>query len=92
MKNHLQTKHRPIFDQLYGESSGTQAQKEQSSLDAFVQSSTVSKLPPLSPRAVQLTDAVADFIARDLRPISVVDGNGFLQLMQTAEPRFVVPC
>ena len=35
---------------------------------------------------------MADFIVRDLRPVSVVDGIGFLQLMQTAEPRYVVPC
>lgn len=92
LKNHLQIKHETIYGQLYGESSGTQAGKQQSSLDSFVRSSTVTKLPSHSARAVQLTDAVVDFIARDLRPVNVVDGIGFLQLMQTAEPRYVVPC
>jgi len=49
----------------------------------------VKKLPPHSTHAAQLTDAVADFIVRDLRPVRVVDGEGFFQL---AEPQFVVPC
>jgi len=44
-----------------------------------------------SDRAKKLTTAIAEFIARDLRPISVVDGTGFLNLMQIAEPRYVVP-
>ena len=52
----------------------------------------VKKFPSISVRATQLTDAVADFIALDLRPVSVVDGHGFLKLMQVAESQFVVPC
>ena len=39
-----------------------------------------------------LTQAVAEFIAKDLRPIAVVDGVGFLNRMHLAEPRYVVPC
>jgi len=36
--------------------------------------------------------AVAEFIAKDLRPITVADGVGFLNLMHLAEPRCIVPC
>ena len=63
----------------------------QSTLETFVRPA-VKKFPPHSTPAVQLTDAIADFIARDIRPVSVVDGDRFLQVMQLAEPRFVVPC
>ena len=29
-----------------------------------------------------LTEAVTDFIAKDMRPVSTVDGEGFLNLLQ----------
>jgi len=89
LKNHLRAKHRAIYNEVVASNS---SEREQRSLDAFVRPADVKRLPPHSTRAVQLTDALADFIARDLRPVSVVDGDGFLQLMQVAEPRFVVPC
>lgn len=36
--------------------------------------------------------AIRQFIASDLRPISVVDGTGFLTLIQAAELWNAVPC
>ena len=89
LRNHLCTKHRPTYNELVA---GSSTEREQSSLDEFVRPTQVKRLPPYSTRAAQLTDAVADFIVRDLRPVSVVDGEGFLQLMEIAEPQFVVPC
>ena len=50
------------------------------------------KIPLQSQRYKVLTEAVASFITRDMRPVNVVDGVGFLKLMQMAEPRYVVPC
>ena len=32
------------------------------------------------------------FITKDLRQVSVVNGSGFLNLMNVAEPSYVVPC
>ena len=58
----------------------------------FMRPTRVEKLAVNSDRAKKLTTAVAEFIARDLRPITIVDGTGFLNLMQIAEPRYVVPC
>ena len=53
---------------------------------------SVEKLPHNSARAKKLTESVAEFIVRDLRPVSIVDGDGFLNLMEVAEPRYVVSC
>ena len=61
-------------------------------MDTFVQKVSVKKLPHNSTRAVELTDALLEFIARDLRPVSVVDGHGFLNLIEKAEPQYSVPC
>ena len=36
--------------------------------------------------------AMAQFIVSNLRPIGVVDGVGFLHLMEVAEPHYQVPC
>ena len=42
--------------------------------------------------AMELTDVLLEFIAQDLRPVSVVDGQVFLNLVEKAEPRYSVPC
>jgi len=39
-----------------------------------------------------LSDAIAGFIARDMRPVSVVDGLGFLNLMHVAERQYITLC
>ena len=38
--------------------------------------------------AKMLTEVVAGFISKDMRLISVIDGEGFLNLMHVAEPRY----
>ena len=55
---------------------------------------TVKKTQSLSrssERYKKLVNAISQFIARDLQPISVVDGEGFKHLMEVADPSFVVP-
>ena len=65
---------------------------EQPTMDRFLHSfPSVGKLSPSSQRAKMLFDAVVEFIARDMRPVSVVDGIGFLNLMHVAEPRYITP-
>ena len=39
-----------------------------------------------------LTKTVADFIAKDMRPVNVVDGQGLLNLIHSVEPRYTVAC
>ena len=87
LKNHLWTNHRAQYEELYGsEDTG------QTSMDAFVQKVSVRKLLHNSTRPVELTDTLLEFIAQDLRPVSVVDGHWFLNLMEKAEARYSVPC
>ena len=88
LKNHLRTNHQTEYEELYGKEQIT----NQTSMDSFVQTSSVKKLPHHSTHAVELTNAVVEFVARDLRPVSIVDGCGFLNLMEVAEPRYTVPC
>ena len=54
--------------------------------------SNPSILPSSSQRYKSLSDAIVKFILRDLRPVSVVDGIGFLNLMHIADPYFAVLC
>ena len=81
----MKTNHRTEFEELYG----SKQVANQTSMDCFVQSSPSSGIKKLlhnCTRAVELTNAVVEFVARDLRPVNIVDGYGFLNLMETAEP------
>lgn len=49
------------------------------------------KYPSTSARAQKITEALLCFICKDLRPYSVVDNEGFRQLMNECEPRYVIP-
>jgi len=46
---------------------------------------TVEKLPHNSARAKKLTESIAEFTIRDLRPVSTVDGDGLLNLMEVTD-------
>ena len=61
----------------------------QNRMEDFV---SVPKLPTSSMQVKMSTEAVADFVLKDMRPVSVVDGQGFLNLMHVVEPRYTVPC
>lgn len=43
------------------------------------------------PRAVKLSTKVAEMIATDCQPLSIVDNIGFVRLMKAAEPRYMLP-
>lgn len=42
-------------------------------------------------RKREITDKIAEFIALDMRPVNVIDGEGFKELMRTLEPGYTVP-
>ena len=44
-----------------------------------------------SARAKTITTLVARFIAMDLRPYSVVENDGFCELLKELEPRYKIP-
>ena len=35
--------------------------------------------------------AVAEFIAKDIRPVAIVEGSGFIRLLEVLEPKYKVP-
>ncbi|KAK1877141.1 Zinc finger BED domain containing protein 1 [Dissostichus eleginoides] len=48
-------------------------------------------LPPNSPRAQEITRCIGEYMAKDLRPFSVVDNSGFRRLVNTLEPKYAIP-
>lgn len=50
-----------------------------------------SKLPASSARATKITRSVLCFIRKDMRPLSVVENEGFRNMMATLEPRYNIP-
>ena len=56
--------------------------------DAF---SAATKMPNSSKRAKELTNVNGYFIAKDMQPVSVVQGGGFQYMVKTLEPQFQIP-
>ena len=69
----------------YTHSFGGQASsKKQTTLPTIVRKCSAE-------RATTITRLIAEFVARDLRPLSIVCGNGFRQLLNTIESGYQVP-
>lgn len=49
------------------------------------------KLNHNSKRAMSITAAITHFICKDMRPYSVVENDGFRELLHTLEPRYTIP-
>ncbi|KAM3597786.1 uncharacterized protein V6R79_009217 [Siganus canaliculatus] len=48
--------------------------------------------PPISEkRKRDIMEKIAEFVALDMRPVNIVEGDGFKELMRTLEPRYTVP-
>lgn len=47
--------------------------------------------PLLEKRKKDVTDRIADFVALDMRPIHIVSGEGFKQMIQFLESGYNVP-
>uniref|UniRef100_A0A3Q2TAZ2 BED-type domain-containing protein n=1 Tax=Fundulus heteroclitus TaxID=8078 RepID=A0A3Q2TAZ2_FUNHE len=77
-------------DRWHPELASTTTQKVDTSQPRIDQS-LVSTLPQNSERAKRITRCVACFIAKDLRPYSVVENAGFRHMLKTLEPRYKLP-
>jgi len=44
-----------------------------------------------SKHAAKVTKLVCEMVARDLHPVSIIEGNGFRQLINYLEPDYQVP-
>ena len=62
----------------------------QSTLQSYC-SRPVTKLASNSKRAKEITLKIAEFVARDMRPIAIVEGAGFKNLIDALEPAYAVP-
>ena len=82
LMNDLQATHLEEYKRCTNDSS--KSCKTQSTLHRF------SRMCPPE-RATAITKCIAEFVAWDLRPISVVDGQGFTRLMNYLEPGYKVP-
>lgn len=49
------------------------------------------RLPLSEKRKREITDKIAEFVAFDMRPVNIVEGKGFKELMRTLEPGYTVP-
>ncbi|KAK0141192.1 Zinc finger BED domain-containing protein 1 [Merluccius polli] len=83
LRNHL-TRHHP--DTQSAKTSDPNPKKQTQLEQAFG-----FKLASNSPRAQKITEAVATFICKDIRPYSVVENDGFRSLINILEPRYVLP-
>ena len=86
MRNHIRLKH-PVEDQT-SLNSPTNLSNKQPSMTSFINTST--KLS--APQSEQITIAIADMIVTDYMPLSVVEGDGFLKLLNIVAPNYKVPC
>ena len=87
LKQHLHIHHPEL---LPGPSGLQGQQRKQSTLE---ECSTAVKARRLTGKQVAgITNALASFLAKDLRPISLVEGEGFRSFMSVVEPSYQVPC
>ena len=91
LKNHLRLNHSSEYTNLFHDDENVD--EKQHKIENFTHpAATVARLAASSHHAKVLTEAIANFIMKDMRPVSTVDGEGFFNLMQIAEPHYSVPC
>ena len=81
MRNHLKGKH-PSHE------TGQREKENQSSMTLFV--NTPKKTT--SSQKEKITQAIADMVVLDYIPLSIVEGDGFRNLMEIVAPNYTVPC
>ena len=84
MSNHLAKKH------CIETSQTATSSKQQSSMEAYVQQGPVRRCD--SRRSEEITQKICKMIELDMMPISTVDGDGFIELINFLEPEYDIPC
>ncbi|XP_029913137.1 zinc finger BED domain-containing protein 1-like [Myripristis murdjan] len=85
LNTHLVRRHGETGDE---EASTASAKTRQ---DTDIQEFFQPKLSHNSARAMVITASIARFIVKDLRPYSVVENEGFRDMIKTLEPRYTIP-
>ncbi|RXN19656.1 zinc finger BED domain-containing 1-like protein [Labeo rohita] len=83
LRSHLQRHH---ADKLASPQPKKTRDPTQTTLD-----NTASKLPSNSVRAQKITESVVHYICKGLCPYSVVENTGFRFMINTLDPRYVIP-
>ena len=83
MRNHLASHHKDEYAKV---EAATVTAPSQTVLGSFM-----SKKDCSPQRVSKITCLIAEMVARDLRPISVVEGTGFTNLLSFLEPGYKVP-
>ncbi|KAL0150995.1 hypothetical protein M9458_053722 [Cirrhinus mrigala] len=83
LRSHLQRHH---ADKLASPQSKKTRDPTQTTLD-----NTTSKLPSNSVRAQKITESVVHYICKGLCPYSVVENTGFRFMINTLDPRYMIP-
>ena len=91
LRMHLERHHRSEYALLLKAEGEKDKLVEQSQPTLQKVIERVNPLPKDSERWQTLVEAIGNFIACDMQPLSVVENAGFKQLMYTAEPGFKVP-
>ncbi|KAK1904419.1 Zinc finger BED domain containing protein 1, partial [Dissostichus eleginoides] len=87
MNNHLKHAH-PLYVDRATPSTSTSSSQPPLKLS---QTTLVLKPPLSDKRKRDITDKIADFVALDMRPVNIVEGEGFKQMMKFIEPGYTVP-
>ena len=88
MSNHLAKKHLIAVDETSQSTAGSS--QRQSSMQNYVQQGPVRRCD--SRRSEEITQKICQMIELDLMPISTVEGDGFIELINFLEPEYVIPC
>ena len=98
LASHLKTQHPSIYmkDSVTGNKKGGEKQKYIALKDFGRQSivevlNLTTKFPASSKWSIELTKAVPYFKAKDMQPISVLQGAGFKHMIKAFEPRYQIP-
>ena len=83
LQKHLRAKHVHEANKCIGEATDG---KKQTLMSTFTDTRRCSPA-----RATRITELIAEMVARDLRPLSVVEADGFRQLLNYIEPNYRVP-
>ncbi|KAL2079766.1 hypothetical protein ACEWY4_025510 [Coilia grayii] len=82
LRNHL-TRHHPDVQLMLTSETDTRQQS--------IETAFKNKMPHNSPRAQNITESIALFICKDLRPYSVVENEGFSNMVEVLEPCYTIP-
>ena len=85
---HLQKWHPEVVS---GEGSGAKTSKTQQLTLESCSVRPVLKLPAGSKRAQEITQLIAEFVAREMRPVAVVQGTGFVNLVSKLDAAYQIP-